>query len=1066
MTGEFEMKEIEQEKIEMSKRMIPSLLCAGIIASMTATPLYAQTSDTEDKTREGTVIGKSGTETSKTVTLEDDGTYTINLEAYSTGSTTVEQVTSGQPLDIVLVMDQSGSLKNSISSLKNAAKDFIDRLYSNATGSQSEGTIDHRVAIVGFTGAENHKNTEMFVDGKFKQYQSLQTRDYQQAFMPVVDENGNKNSSITTAINQLEADGDTRQGLGLKMANSIFENNPQDDSRNARRVTILFTDGNPAGSHTNEFDVDFAKEAISEAYKIKNNQNSLIYTVGLYGTSVDAIQMPVMMNLISSNYPQGEAGPGMYITADQVSIFNTYYVLKEGTYIKVNWNPFLGGVWIDSNNKIYNPKNETFYEYSKIGYSGEKTSDQYYLTCEKVSELQNMFETIVTDVTNPQTTVSYKGDSVIRDVIEKGFTTTNDTQVSVAVYKGTASETGEITFDRKVNMANSTEFAKQNNVEAIGGSNTLTLTFTKDHVDVTGFNFWSNYVAVGHPGYMIQVTITGVLPDEENATFNKTVYTNGEGTGIYTNKEAVDKGESHTPFPRPTTYLADKAYVVDYAKRISMNANDWKLHTVKNVSGSYQNLSSLAQGINSLSSLTTQSGKFASVGDHTATYTPNTTDWTKIDKFFAFGKTKDDEVIGLEAHKETKKLWTRVSVVPANSVYYEDTFTTETGRVGIKYDGNWESVGKESEEYTTTDVHGHWNDLSKGDSGGTHHVANAVGGINSTASYSFTGTGTDIYSRTNMESGTIMVKVTSTERGEDGKLLYNKGFIIDTKSLSSGNGSYYTIPTFSLMDLPYGTYNVKLTVTAAAASVDPARTKYYLDGIRVYNPLNDGAAASGITGAYDGEYNAHFYPVKELVEQGGSVFIDEVYNKDGTVTPTVAEYDHANSPANEIYLDRQQQVVVKVPDGKHEKVYVGLKAHDGKTVTVLVNGVRFTVNSTMDQYFAVTPDSNGCIVIKNNESSEDEQRNLLAVTHIRTAYSTYQENVTVPEIQTLTTEDAFAAYQTFAAGVDDGDDSDPDNGEDIPGEDVEIDNSDDDGVDSGSKSWWEILFGGLFGWFH
>lgn len=1058
MTGEFEMKEIEQEKIEMSKRMIPSLLCAGIIASMTATPLYAQTSDTEDKTREGTVIGKSGTETSKTVTLENDGTYTINLEAYSTGSTTVEQVTSGQPLDIVLVMDQSGSLKYSISTLKDAANDFIDRLYSNAKGSQSEGTIDHRVAIVGFTGAADHKNTEMFVNGNFKQYRSLQTRDYQQAFMPVVDENGNKNRSITTAIKKLEANGDTRQGLGLKMANSIFENNPQDDSRNARRVTILFTDGNPAGSGTNEFDVHFAKEAISEAYKIKNNQNSLIYTVGLYGTSVDAIQMPVMMNLISSNYPQGKAGPGI-IAADQVSKFNTYYVLKEGTYTEVKYRltQTSGWAWIDSDYKIHYPDTETFYGYSKIGYSGEKTSNQYYLTSEKVSELQNMFETIVTDVTNPQTTVSYKGDSVIRDVIEKGFTTTNDTQVSVAVYKGTASEKGEITFDRKVNMANLAEFATQNNVGAIGGSNTLKSTFTKDNVDVTGFNFWSNYVAVGHPGYMIQVTITGILPDEENATFNKTVYTNGEGTGIYTNKEAADKGESHTPFPRPTTYLADKAYVVDYAKRIRMNASDWKLQTIKKVSGGYQKLTSLTDGIDGLNNLSTQSGKFASVDTSEATYTPTTTNWTNIDKFFAFGETEDTEILGLDAHKTTKNLWSRISVVPANSVYYEDTFTTDdtSGRVGIKYTGSWKQNGTGSDEYESAGVHGHWSDDSVEASDGTDHDVDAAGGA-ATAEYSFTGTGTDIYSRTNLKSGTIMVKVTSEALKENGKHVYKKTSIIDTKSLSSGDGSYYTVPTFSVMDLPYGKYNVKLTVTSAAASEN--RTKYFLDGIRVYNPLNDGEAAKNIDSVYAGEYNAQFYPVKTLVTKGAGVFIDEILES-GTAKPTVGCYDHANSPANEIYLNKQQSIVIQTPKGAYDKVYVGLKSHDGKPVNVNIGNETVTVKSTMDQYYEVIPDTEGCFVIKNMTASEDAD-NLVSITNIRTAYSTYQEAPEAPVVSPLSEENALSAYQTFAANTNDT--------EDVPGEDVEIDNGDDDGVDSGSesKSWREILFGGLFGWFH
>lgn len=46
----------------------------------------------------------------KTAELKDDGTYTINLEAYATGTTIHKTVTEGVPLDVVLVMDQSGSL--------------------------------------------------------------------------------------------------------------------------------------------------------------------------------------------------------------------------------------------------------------------------------------------------------------------------------------------------------------------------------------------------------------------------------------------------------------------------------------------------------------------------------------------------------------------------------------------------------------------------------------------------------------------------------------------------------------------------------------------------------------------------------------------------------------------------------------------------------------------------------------------------------------------------------------------------------------------------------------------
>jgi len=50
----------------------------------------------------------SGLVLDKKVTANADGTYTVNLEAYTTGTVTVQQTT--KPMDIVLVLDQSGSM--------------------------------------------------------------------------------------------------------------------------------------------------------------------------------------------------------------------------------------------------------------------------------------------------------------------------------------------------------------------------------------------------------------------------------------------------------------------------------------------------------------------------------------------------------------------------------------------------------------------------------------------------------------------------------------------------------------------------------------------------------------------------------------------------------------------------------------------------------------------------------------------------------------------------------------------------------------------------------------------
>lgn len=75
-------------------------------ASSTARPIE------KGKTVDGLVINK-------TATANDDGTYNIKLEAYTTGS--VSTTESTKPTDIVLVLDQSGSMARDMTSYKYTA---------------------------------------------------------------------------------------------------------------------------------------------------------------------------------------------------------------------------------------------------------------------------------------------------------------------------------------------------------------------------------------------------------------------------------------------------------------------------------------------------------------------------------------------------------------------------------------------------------------------------------------------------------------------------------------------------------------------------------------------------------------------------------------------------------------------------------------------------------------------------------------------------------------------------------------------------------------------------------
>lgn len=82
------------------KRILSLLLCLSLFCSLIvpASSAYADQP------------GDSGMQFSKTATANNDGTYTITLEAYATGSQVTSTITKDVPTDIILVLDQSGSM--------------------------------------------------------------------------------------------------------------------------------------------------------------------------------------------------------------------------------------------------------------------------------------------------------------------------------------------------------------------------------------------------------------------------------------------------------------------------------------------------------------------------------------------------------------------------------------------------------------------------------------------------------------------------------------------------------------------------------------------------------------------------------------------------------------------------------------------------------------------------------------------------------------------------------------------------------------------------------------------
>ena len=602
------------------------------------------------------------------------------------------------------------------------------------------------------------------------------------------------------------------------------------------------------------------------------------------------------------------------------------------------------------------------------------SSNGSYTLATSTEALDDFFQTVDEDINNTTTTVTLSEDSILVDRLSEYFTVPEDFSIDNNVTVQVARHTGYDAF------ANPT--AAPDGVNAVLSTNA---DGTIRGVTVRGFNFVSDEnlvttdVSEGGStiatGNKLVVTITGVLAKDEAAT-NTYIDTNLEQSGIWDTDEEGTYGMVKA-FNMPTTRIAEKSYVLDYAKEAALDVFDTSANRLDSASDSI-----FSEVGEAATSLTGTYGNSA-VASSKLTYTPSTMNWNGYDTFYALGK---DAAYG---DSRTDNMWAKVNVIPANNVYYEDDFTTSTssGTVGIEYTGTWTVDGTSSgnTETPNTEVHGGWQNGSLADddkySDGSAHYADLEEDV-ATATFTFTGTGVDVYSRTNLTTGYVAAQL---YKGEDTTAAaLSQYLVVDNKAES---GDYYQIPTVSFTGLDHGTYTVKLTVAATS----DGRSTYYLDGIRVYNPLSsEQEADSTVSGAYDDEVGAVFTEVRDILidnaninEDGtaslsGAVFLDK--HKDSTEgTYSVGEY-FEYGPKNEVYLAKGQAVAIAT--GSLDKISIGLKAPEDETEATVTNSVDISpipISSASDLYYQVTANEQGFVVVQNTGD------NLLAITKVKTS---------------------------------------------------------------------------------
>lgn len=369
--------------------------------------------------------------------------------------------------------------------------------------------------------------------------------------------------------------------------------------------------------------------------------------------------------------------------------------------------------------------------------------------------------------------------------------------------------------------------------------------------------------------------------------------------------------------------------------------------------------------------------------DSVVRYTPANMQMNSVDKF--------SYAVHYTGTENSGYYYGTVTVIPAANIYYEDSFvkTSDSSAADGTY-GVWTPVGTTDSKTQAEDRPGTASVLADANNlygydaayanftlfslGSAKKVTvNAATGTPTTAptaSFTFTGTGFDIISLTDNQSGTIVVTVRNTATNETKNYsvnnyfgyTYSDGDETWTPTDSANPNALYQVPVIKVEDLTYDTYDVTIKV-AYLKSLDQHSTgecSFWLDAVRIYDPAKNDKTANNAYSA-DKESGPDYAEVRNLLIDGnkfavdgasvtGAVFIDGISS--GATIEQFTEF----GPNNEAYLANNQAIAFQlVANRVPESVQLGAKLAVGNSATLYFNDKEFkTLSTATDMYYALS----------------------------------------------------------------------------------------------------------------
>lgn len=414
----------------------------------------------------------------------------------------------------------------------------------------------------------------------------------------------------------------------------------------------------------------------------------------------------------------------------------------------------------------------------------KKEGGNYYSKITSGGDLSRLLQQISYEAIASGTAVKLNSTAVLKDVLSDSFAFPSDlSQLKVTL------QTQELSY----NAANKlVEGAIVNNPAGV------TYEIVGNEINVTGFDYTTNYVAPDHPGKRLIVKLEGVLPVKDIVGYNIDTNDN-QRSGIYEHPDAsvpmenLTKDEVTRLLPAPETSVPEHNYIFDFGSVMPITDNSGELLAVSN---SPTKLSATAYP------LETSNTAGGSAKIDTAANGLDLTMGMTNSYIYAFIKTGHDSYE-----------WTRVNLIPASNVYFEETSLTPVTGTGTAWASTAAASAAAQSPSGNYDLYGF--DASYNFNDGNLFSGNAAlkTTVNSgtktsdKVKFTFTGESFDLISACGPQTGVLAVKVTNSATGAT-KYYVVDTYYTDANYLVDGLARQVPVMTFSG---DCGTYNVEVS---------------------------------------------------------------------------------------------------------------------------------------------------------------------------------------------------------------------------------------------------------------